>query len=431
MSGPKISIYSLTPEQRAAILAELQRKRLEQEKRESLHSELKEISLAADKNRERLSQFDLVSELSIEYEKDSSIKDSVQEIRTKLSQIIEIVASSQKTNDNTKLEKLLSSCKCSLKKTEERIDSIKSLSKDAEQRVSNSLSSQISSFFSNNETAVDVGKAKEYQDTINALDEIYNSPVLSAALKKKIDSVMERICAKEAVGDAFVQLEVFPLLKECAAFQQLWLSYGQEYRSLYSKYEAILSELGETTPIMVPLSKEAITVLKRLIAEAEDRVAKAAEQEYISKALDEIMTEMGYPLWGHREGTKRNGKHYRNMLYRYSTVTAVNVTYSDDGQISMEIGKPDSADRLPSAEETTSLVDSMNRFCTDFKKIEANLAARGIIVNNRIALFPPSGSHAQIINLNDYEMDNQETQTVDQRARRTQKKPLEMTVEKP
>ena len=93
-----------------------------------------------------------------------------------------------------------------------------------------------------------------------------------------------------------------------------------------------------------------------------------------------------------------------NELYTYGEGTAVNVTYSSDGKIAMELGGIDATDRLPNDHETSVLCESMEQFCDDFKEIEKRLLAKGVVLASRISMLPPSAEYAQIINTTDYNM---------------------------
>ena len=131
---------------------------------------------------------------------------------------------------------------------------------------------------------------------------------------------------------------------------------------------------------------------------------------------------MGYAVLGSREFTKKNGRHFRNELYTYGDGTAVNVTYSSDGRIAMELGGVDTADRLPDERETSLLCDSMERFCDDFKEIEERLLVKGVVLKERLSLLPPSPEYAQIINVSDYET-KREAETIQaQKQRKTMSK---------
>ena len=117
------------------------------------------------------------------------------------------------------------------------------------------------------------------------------------------------------------------------------------------------------------------------------------------------MSDMGYDLIGAREVRKKSGKHFRNELFTFHEGTAVNITFSPDGQISMELGGLAREDRIPNPEETEMLIRDMQTFCSEFEEFEHRMLAKGIVVGNRIALSPPTAEYAAMINVNDYEID--------------------------
>ena len=117
------------------------------------------------------------------------------------------------------------------------------------------------------------------------------------------------------------------------------------------------------------------------------------------------MKDMGYDLIGRREVRKKSGKQFKNELYQFGEGTAVNITYSPEGQISMELGGIAREDRIPTEEETTVLTQDMETFCGEFSEFEKRMKAKGVIVGNRIALMPPTADYAAIINVSDYEVE--------------------------
>lgn len=154
-------------------------------------------------------------------------------------------------------------------------------------------------------------------------------------------------------------------------------------------------------------SSDAVAKLKDEIARIKTIADEDEEQSYISNCIDEVMEEMGYSVLGSREVTKKNGRHFRNELFTYSEGTAVNVTYSSDGKIAMELGGIDTEDRLPESNEAKVLCNAMENFCADFNEIEKRLAQKGVVLADRISLLPPSADYAQIINTSDYYMEKQ------------------------
>ena len=128
------------------------------------------------------------------------------------------------------------------------------------------------------------------------------------------------------------------------------------------------------------------------------------EQAYISDCVDEVMADMGYDLIGSREVRKKSGKRFRNELFTFNEGTAVNVTFSPDGQISMELGGLSREDRIPTSEETEILTHDMESFCGEFAEFERRMLAKGVVVGQRIALSPPTAEYAAIINVEDYDI---------------------------
>lgn len=202
----------------------------------------------------------------------------------------------------------------------------------------------------------------------------------------------------------------------------------KEFEVLYSEYIA-LCDLYYYVAQEYECSKGAIETLKIEINRIKEEATEDDEQIYISKCLDEIMEEMGYPIIGGREVTKKNGKHFRNELYTYGEGTAVNVTYSSDGKIAMELGGIDSTDRLPNEYEVEKLCDSMEQFCTDFQEIEKKLLDKGVVLAERISLLPPNAEHTQIINTSDYAMNSQTEKLQIKKQRRVATKSKSMKKE--
>ena len=174
-----------------------------------------------------------------------------------------------------------------------------------------------------------------------------------------------------------------------------------EYEELLYRYRSLCEIIGGEAKEL-PFSNEGIARISAEIERLKVLQFQQQEQAYISECIDEVMSEMGYDLIGTREVRKKSGKQFRNELFTFNEGAAVNVTYSSDGQISMELGGIAREDRLPTSEETEVLTRDMESFCGEFAVFEAKLRERGVIVGHRIALSPPSAEYAAIINVNDY-----------------------------
>ena len=172
------------------------------------------------------------------------------------------------------------------------------------------------------------------------------------------------------------------------------------FEVLGAEYEVLVGELGVPKK-QFSFSLESIEELEKEIQDMQKIIQRKEEQEYISECVDKAMQEMGYKVIGNREVVRKDGRRFTNELYLFDEGTAVNVTYSDEGQITMELGGLDDQDRIPSEAECQSLAQDMVSFCDDYLKIEEKLRAMGI-VSHRVSILPPEAQFAQIINTSDY-----------------------------
>ena len=163
----------------------------------------------------------------------------------------------------------------------------------------------------------------------------------------------------------------------------------------------LCSMAGEETKHLLH-SRSAVKRIKTEVERLEVLLVRQQEQAYISECVDEVMKDMGYDLIGSREVHKKSGKRFRNELFTFDEGTAVNVIFSPDGQISMELGGLAREDRIPTFDETEILTRDMEAFCGEFAEFERRMLDKGIVVGNRIALLPATAEYAAIINVNDY-----------------------------
>ena len=216
----------------------------------------------------------------------------------------------------------------------------------------------------------------------------------------------------------FYSISVIPFVKRCKAYDKLDEQYGEDYRMLCLRYEYLARELNHEIET-VPFSAQAVSILLEKIATLEAEELKTKEEAYICQCIDEAMAEMNYSVIGSRNVTKKNGKKFRNVLYMFDEGTAVNVTYSSDGQISMELGGIGDEDRMPTDAESASLEEDMRSFCDDYYEIEKKLKAKGIEPRH-ISHLPPEAQFAQIINVSDYEMTEDVSQYEAKKSKRRQ-----------
>lgn len=223
----------------------------------------------------------------------------------------------------------------------------------------------------------------------------------------------------------YIALTARPLAEQARALLEEYERNREEFAVLNNRYQ-VLCELYSHPIESFDVSDASLQLLQERIALMDKEAAEDARNAYISESVDAVMQEMGYDVLGFREVTKKSGRHFRNELFDYGEGVAVNVTYAQNGQISMEIGALDSEDRLPDDEETGQLCATMEHFCEDYDIIQQKLLERGVILA-RPDRKPPSPAYAQVINTSEFDM-LRETQ--DFQVKRTAKRPRQQAVQR-
>lgn len=427
MSGPKSSRYTLTPEQRR-ILAEQRAI----ERRKSVASE------SIKRNNKRLLQIgsmftsakEVSGELLSRCGNDGGFASKLLELENVIAPIAPIISKTNNDDVNS-IESTSKEVAASLIKAEKIASELSAISAKNEIALHASLSADIDKGFGTSfadiktvsQTTISESKSKIRRQLI----EMKNNQNLPKELVGELDATLSKIDSidNEAFLKNYSSVIVSPLLKRCRQYLNEYEACHEEFEKLYAEYIA-LCDLYFYVAQEYPCCNASIEALNAESKRIKETVDADDEQAYISDCLDEVMEEMGYTVIGSREVTKKNGKRFRNELYTYGEGTAVNVTYSSDGKIAMELGGIDATDRLPDSHETAVLCESMENFCEDFKEIEKRLLAKGVVLADRISLLPPSAEYAQIVNTADYRMTEkaEKLQTKKQRRTATKRKAL-------
>ena len=251
-------------------------------------------------------------------------------------------------------------------------------------------------------------EAKARQKCINALAEVEDSG-LPAKLKDEYNGISTKLADIQTCDffENYYSLTIVPFLKECKEWGKLAERIGEKFKAAESEYRVLCEEQDEQVR-QFDFSEEGLANLKAEVNRLKTAKLDDEEQAYISQTIDDVMVEMGYKLIGNNEVTKKSGKHFKKELYLFEEGTAVNVMTSSTGQITMELGLLDTQDRIPDVEETDTLCRQMRTFCGSYAELEKKLAERGI-VSKHISLLPPEAQFAQVINVEDYNMSDDET----------------------
>lgn len=400
MSGPKTSHYTLTPEQRR-ILAEQNRIRIEREILTKQLGDIRSVIAETDRIIEQMEPF------YAEIGADATTLSQARAMRKEAANILSQASSVNDTDGSAKLREVNKSLRVTAQKLTAVTNVVKTEYGSTEKAFRSAIADSVDGGFDfsfdvigNTPDASSSPLAKKIQAELESMSEIY----LTAELRKRESAIQAKL---QEINDLnflknYYALTIIPFVKECRAYHTAYLAYGEEYERKRCIYEANAKTLGIVAE-EIPFSADAVALLDAKIKETDEIIRHRDEQAYISQCVDEAMQEMGYTVVGNREVVRRNGKRFRNELYLFDEGTAVNVTYSSDGQITMELGGISTDDRLPTEAESASLASDMRTFCDDYYEIEQRLRKKGIITK-RISILPPEEQYAQIINVSDYNL---------------------------
>lgn len=429
MSGPKTSRYTLTAEQRRILAKQREIERRKNIALESIKRNKKELLQIGN-------MFSVAKQLSLELTKrtgnDGGFAERLLALENVVSSIDPIIAKSDKS-DVTSLELTSKYMADSLAKAQKISSELSTIASKNEVKLYTSLNTDIDKGFETSFADITPISHHDITDSkvkiCEQLSQFKNKKILPTELIGELEKTISRIKAinDETFLKNFFSVTVTPLIKRCEQYFIEFETYHEEFEELYTEY-IVLCNLSYRVVQEYSCCADSIATLKAEIERMKIAIAEDDEQTYISNCLDEVMEEMGYTVIGSREIAKKSGKHFRNELYTYGEGTAVNVTYSSDGKIAMEIGGIDTVDRLPNSNEASVLCKSMQQFCDDFEEIEKRLLAKGVVPSDRISLLPPSAEYAQIINTTDYQMEKETDRLQSKRQHRAakMKKTMEM-----
>lgn len=321
-----------------------------------------------------------------------------------------LVASIEKANESDSVELLEQAVREAqqafddLSKLRGKLDGLISKNKQQLHKdIMNSLDSVADVDFSKIQSPAERQLEQRKDEIANNLSNLL-SPIHNDELHDSIEKALKHLDEIDNPDflSNFNAMTVAPLEKKCREYTALRQQIGDEYDDLMIRYTVLCKE-QKIIPQNIAFERGAVEKLDSLITELEKAADSADEQSYISRCIDEVMEDMGYKLVGNRSVTKKSGRHFRNELYSFSEGTAVNVTYSDNGNITMELGGVDTKDRMPDTLETERLTEDMGSFCGQYREFERRLAEKGV-VSNHISLLPPEPVYAQVINVSDYDM---------------------------
>ncbi len=410
MSGPKSSRYRLTAEQLQRIVEEQERLRKELEEKARIERETieakKYLSEIKTKNRENLS-------LLKNYESRIEINDGAVPLLQKFTDLYSLIEQNDKVC-TVKQEESLPSLLKRKTKADSFLNEINFVKGNIISETDDIITKQRIRYDSviaeGSKLSFDkIGVVEEKENPI--FNQIQNklAKLMDMKISRKLsDEVKKAVNQAEQLKDSptlsnFLAVTVVPLEKRCLKYQSFEQRQGEQFIQLSDTYNVLCKQLN-IVPGKVEFSESGIKKLSEAVKDMKNEILQIEEQSYIRKSIDEVMSDMGYEVIGQRHVKKKSGKEFNSRLLSYEDGTVINITEASNGQITMEIGGIDNADRLPTSNERVALRKNMESFCTDFKEIEKRLSERGVVLDSRLIMSPPEEEYAQIININDYDI---------------------------
>ena len=408
MSGPKSSRYTLTAAQRRAIE---EQRRIEQERKENCIWVKNMLGQIQKENSTFVREQAVAKELTAKTGNDHGLQRLIQEMQETVTSAVAL-AQNVESKDAAHVKVICTQIKQRQAEIALLQQKIRQAAQENDEALGRYFGVSIADAFSAKNDVSDT-PAEEITDSSENL-----KAKICAELTKVLDaqpkisddlfargeqakSALEKLQDEEHLKN-FAAITVMPLLADCQKEIVTYERIFEVYSQTRACYEALCLS-AEVEPKEMRCCQAGLEMLQKEIERLQQQLAEDDERAYISQSIDEVMAEMGYDVIGQRQVHKKNGRNFTNELYAYKDGTAVNVTYADDGKITMELGGLDTDDRLPDAAEAKQLCESMESFCDDFSEIEKRLEAKGVVLKNRMALLPPSEDYAQIINVSDYE----------------------------
>jgi hypothetical protein len=218
------------------------------------------------------------------------------------------------------------------------------------------------------------------------------------SIEAKIEEIQDAMFLK-----SYRSITIKPFIQRVKAYDKYYSENIDAFIGLQATYETYCEMRGEK-PKPFDFSKEAVSALKKEIKRLQDATKKSDEQAYIEESINEVMEELGYNLFGHRDIKKKSGTQFRSLLYSYTDHSAVNVTYAPDGKIALEVCGVSKSDDDVDAAIANIIVEDMGSFCEIHPKIEEMLQARGVMRTGKGTTLPPTSEYAVFVNEHDYEI---------------------------
>lgn len=158
------------------------------------------------------------------------------------------------------------------------------------------------------------------------------------------------------------------------------------YEAVRAEYESVCAQFS-LTPEEFPQNEEGIARMEAVCDDLYERIERYEMQEYVRHVTEKVLTEFGYRFYGSRDAA-RGEKRMTHMLFAGEDGSAVSMTSSADGRISIDFGGLDDSAREATPEERASIHEKNCAFCALRPEIVSTFAHYGVIVEDESVIEP-------------------------------------------
>lgn len=386
MSGPKYSDIELERERQ-----EMLRRQLEAEIEAAKCRELREeINQVISQTNSRIARLDIARIENNMKMADAEMEDK--ELIDDLASHIQMLRSLENNvakpqGDSEKLKEILNQNKERQRGTLDQIKMIQELSEELHQAYSEVHQSKKESDFESRswtKKEFHMNMTQELSDVFQELQKL----IEGRDNHEKLEVLIKEIVDNPDFDDSYkasqlkmrlegLQIEAQREERNREMISDLTVEYNSLCELFYGEHKEIPKDVDS-------LSAE-IRKLKEMLEERKS-------DEYISKAVKTVMSELGYNISSEEILTEQR---MQKQFYDYSPNSVVTIATSSSGAVMLEVvGKNDAGGNNSKA----AVRMDMERFCPDYERIKEGLKAYGIVMTDK-KLFPPDEKYVRFIDV--------------------------------
>lgn len=454
MSGPKGSSYSIEQQRRAEMErkererqqreAERERKRLEEERerQRKIEEEVRRKCKALEEQSKSMQKALASSLQTIEQEQKrqqeraKALTASVSKVEIKRESVIDADALSKTVDFSELMEQVKKDMEVPEENREELEAFVEELLREQSQPHS-LVDAYLADVPEQPEEMIEkTPEIQEFEQLLFSMEEEYKEIVSDRAFFRYHK---DRIIRFEEVCKRQQEYRSYPILREVYygeftkikkardKWHKKYETWKEPFEEAYIQYRAMCNIMGRK-PEHYYLNPETVEEDIKALNEKTEKLREEnmcmQESLEITKIFNEVMEEMGYQVLATKDIKKKSGGKVQNTVFSYGEGSGIHVMDSGS-RITMEIVGLDDGNGSITEEDKEYLEDEQVHFCESFHEIEKELTKRGVVLNQRIRMLPPSKEYSTIMDMEGYTVTEHKSKTkslskVDKKAKKKQ-----------